>query len=467
MRKTIPLTNIPTLTRRELFRIGATTFAGYELLPMVAPLQVRAAEKLSPRGSAEFCIFLFLVGGPPQLDTFDLKEGKWTPPDFDVRTINPDVKMPVALFPKLSKKLDQMVLARSVEAWESVHERGQYYIQAGRAFSIARAKEIPSVGSVIAYEFNSRRRDSDFLPPFVAMNFTTGGAGLAGPGMLPSTCSPLPLTVERDADQSFVVSAAERDRFNQRWDFLQRLDKAMRTGDSPLGRRVSDFSNYYSGAYKMMKRPDIAKILMFSEEDHKRYGSSSVGDACILARNLVAADAGARYMAIAHQGWDLHAKIYDKTQKVNHYTLCRELDDCYAALLNDLSNTKDKSGRTLLDKTLIVCMGEFGRTPGDINPNKGRDHYRFASTTVFSGGGVKGGRVIGATDETGAKVIQTGWDRKRSIYTEDIVATMYSTLGIDWSKSITNTPSGRKFDYLEPTSATAVINPGEIKQLFV
>src|SRR4051794_27839638 len=145
MRRTTLLTNVPTLSRRDLFRIGATTFAGYELLPMIAPLQVRAAEKVTPRGSAEFCIFLFLVGGPPQLDTFDLKEGKWTPPDFDVRTINPDVKMPFALFPKLSGKLDQMLLARSVEAWESVHERGQYYIQAGRAFSIARAKEIPSV----------------------------------------------------------------------------------------------------------------------------------------------------------------------------------------------------------------------------------------------------------------------------------------------------------------------------------
>ncbi len=180
----------------------------------------------------------------------------------------------------------------------------------------------------------------------------------------------------------------------------------------------------------------------------------------------MAADAGTHYIAVAHQGWDLHAKNYDKTQKINHYTLCRELDDCYSALLDDLSTTKDKHGRPLLDKTLIVCMGEFGRTPGDINPNKGRDHYRYASTTVFSGGGVKGGRVLGATNETGAKVIESGWERKRSIYTEDVVATIYSALGIDWTKSITKTPSGRKFYYLEPNSATEIIYPGEIKQLF-
>jgi hypothetical protein len=112
-------------------------------------------------------------------------------------------------------------------------------------------------------------------------------------------------------------------------------------------------------------------------------------------------------------------------------------------------------------------MGEFGRTPGDLNPNKGRDHYRFASTSVFSGGGVKGGRVLGATDDKGAKVISPGWRRKRSIYTEDVVATIYSALGIDWSKRITNTPSGRAFDYIEVTSATDFINPDEISELFV
>lgn len=150
---------IPKLTRREFFRVGATTFVGYSLLPMVKPLQIQASEKIQPRGSAEFCIFLFLMGGPPQLDTFDVKEGKWTPSDFDIRTITPEIKIPVAIFPRLSEKerLNHLLLARSVEAWESAHERGQYYIQAGRAFSGARAKEIPSVGSVVAYEFDSRR----------------------------------------------------------------------------------------------------------------------------------------------------------------------------------------------------------------------------------------------------------------------------------------------------------------------
>jgi uncharacterized protein (DUF1501 family) len=112
-------------------------------------------------------------------------------------------------------------------------------------------------------------------------------------------------------------------------------------------------------------------------------------------------------------------------------------------------------------------MGEFGRTPGDINPNKGRDHYRYASTTVFSGGGVKTGRVLGATDDTGAKVVSADWHGKRSIYTEDVVATIYSALGIDWGKRITHTPSGRAFDYIDVSSATNLLNVDEVSELFV
>jgi uncharacterized protein (DUF1501 family) len=127
---------------------------------------------------------------------------------------------------------------------------------------------------------------------------------------------------------------------------------------------------------------------------------------------------------------------------------------------------KDKEGRSLLDRTFIVCMGEFGRTPGDITPNKGRDHHRYASTSVFSGGGVKGGRILGGTDEIGAKVVDPGWSRKRSIYTEDIVATIYSAMGIDWTKKLTNTPSGRAFEYVDFTSMTDFINAGEISELF-
>ena len=467
MQKQPGLSLIPKLGRREFFKIGATSFMGFHLLPMVSPLRAATDEKVTPRGSAEFCIFLFLAGGPPQLDTFDLKEGRWTPDDFGIRRLTPDLSMPVGLFPHLTTKLQHLAIVRSGEAWEAVHERGQYYIQVGRAFSPARVAELPSVGSVVAYEFESRKKEGDYLPPFVAMNFTPGGAGLAGPGMLPSNCSPLPLTVKQGADVPFVVPPAEQARFAERWNFLQSLDGSMRNGQSAMGRPVDDFSRYYVGAYEMMKRPEVGQVLQFTEDEHKRYGGSSVGDACILARNLVAADAGAHFMMIAHQGWDLHAKEYDKTQKVNHYTLCRDLDASLGGLLDDLTKTKDKNGRTLLDKTLIVCMGEFGRTPGPLTPNGGRDHHRYANVMLFAGGGVKGDRIIGATDEVGGKVIKAGWHAKRSIYPEDVVTTIYSALGIDWTKEIQNTPSGRAFYYVDGASASGIIAPNEVKELFV
>jgi hypothetical protein len=451
----------PQLRRREFLRVGLASFAGYHLLPTVAPLRVQARAKAKPRGSADFCIFLFLMGGPPQLDTFDVKEGKWTPPDFDIRTVRPGIRMPFGLFPGLSGKLDHLVLARSVEAWESVHERGQYYVQVGRAFSAARAGEMPSVGSVVAYEFAGRRQAADFLPPFVGMNFPPDGAGLAGPGMLPATFGPLPLTVTANADLGFVVPEPERARFRRRWEFLQRLDESLRSGKEPLGRPLRDYHDYYAGAFEMMKRPESARVLSIPDADHKRYGSSGLGDACVVARNLVAADAGTRFIAVAHNGWDLHANVY-----AGHYKLCKELDAAFTSLLDDLAKTRDGAGRTLLERTLIVCMGEFGRTPGELNANKGRDHYRYASTTVFAGGGVRGGRALGATDATGAKVVEPGWHKKRSIFTEDIVATIYSALGIDWTKKITNTPSGRAFYYVEKSSATDYVSPTEVTELF-
>jgi uncharacterized protein (DUF1501 family) len=120
----------------------------------------------------------------------------------------------------------------------------------------------------------------------------------------------------------------------------------------------------------------------------------------------------------------------------------------------------------LLDRTLIVCMGEFGRTTGDLTPGKGRDHHRFAMSGLFAGAGILGGRAIGATDELGARVVSSGWAKKRSIYPEDVGATIYSALGIDWTKEITNTPSGRAFQYVEFQSGTDFLDVSEIAELF-
>jgi hypothetical protein len=454
---------VPTVSRRGFFRTGMAGVSAFYLEPMLRPLNVFATEKAKLRGAAEYCIFIFLNGGASQLDTFDIKEGKWTPPDFKVTTVKPDIVLPVGLFPNLATQLDQVAFVRSVEAWESAHARAQYYLQVGHSFSPARRKEIPSIGAVIAYETQAKRKDTDFLPPYVAMNFGNSQAGLVREGFLESKYGPLPLDMQQGND--FVVAAEEKNVFHRRWEMLQRLNGE--TGSAAKMPPIySEFGGYGKSAYDMMNSPKIAEALSLPAADRVRYGTSPLGDGCILARNLVASNAGTRFVMISHNGWDLHAGMYDPKNKGNHYGLCRELDTALAALITDLRKTQTADGASLLDKTFIVCMGEFGRTGGDLSVNSGRDHNRFASTALFAGAGVKGGRVLGATDPKGEKVVESGWDEKRSMYTEDVVATIYSQLGIDWTKKLINTPSGRAFEYLEPMSGTQFMSFKEIAPLF-
>src|SRR5262245_56564145 len=175
-------TIVPKLSRRAFLRVGPVGVSCFYLLPVLAPRNVRASAKVKPRGSAEYCIFLFLNGGASQIDTFDFKEGRWTPPDFDLRTVKGGLlKLPVGLFPRLSERMDDLAVVRSGEAWEAGHSRAQFYLQVAHPISPARRNEMPSIGTIVAYEMESRRKASDFLPPFVSLNFGTGaGSGIIG-----------------------------------------------------------------------------------------------------------------------------------------------------------------------------------------------------------------------------------------------------------------------------------------------
>lgn len=207
-----------------------------------------------------------------------------------------------------------------------------------------------------------------------------------------------------------------------------------------------------------------------SKEERERYGENEVGLACLLARNLVRADAGTRYIHITHPDWDHHGNIFEHSVKSNHYVRCNEFDRGMANLMRDLaaSPSPNKQGSTLLDDTLIVMATEFGRTPGALNGRKGRHHYNPAYLSLFTGGGVKGGRILGKTDIDGAQVLETGWKyKKMQPRTENVYATIYSALGIDWKKKITNTPSKRAYRYVDLLGATEIISDDEIADLFV
>ncbi len=451
---------IPRLTRRDFMRIGGVSVLGYSLAPILRASNVEAKSSAKMRGGADVCILLFLQGGPSQLDTFDVKEGKWTPEDFDIQTVKPGVRMPVGLMPELSKRLDKYAIIRSLEAWEAEHARGTYYLQAGRILSPARLQEIPSVGSVIAYETRDQRRASDFLPPFVAMNMDT--SSLVGPGMLPSAHAPMAMF--SDSPPPFVLSDSEKGDYQRRRQLLGRLDRGWRETDPHRGRIFSDIDAYYQSAYPMLDNPKAGPVFSVPAEDHARYGATGLGDSCVMARNMVEADAGAKFIFISHGGWDLHGGAY--AAGAGQYSLCGQLDAALSNLLDDLESRKDAQGERLIDRVFIACMGEFGRTPGELTMGGGRDHYRYAGVGVFAGAGVQGGKVIGATDEIGAHPTETGWHKGRSIYPEDVLITIYSLMGIDWTKKVTQTPSGRAFEYIESISPKGPMDFGEISELF-
>ncbi len=369
--------------------------------------------------------------------------------------------------PKLSERLDDIVLVRSMEAWETVHSRGQYYLQTGHAVSPARIKETPSMGAVIAYETMARRKTGDFLPPFVAMNYVASGqyGPLEREGCLASECSPLTLDL-RGQSLPFFVEDADRARLSRRWELLRQLDPARAGSDPTIQKPILEFASFAKSAHRMMGNPAVHEILQLGDAEKKKYGSSPIGDACLLARNMVAAEAGVRFFLLTHGDWDHQRDIYREDGKRGIYKLCEELDSALSALLIDLQRMRAKDGRSLLDKTFVVCMGEFGRAPGDLTVNQGREHYAKAMVGAFAGAGVQGGRVIGATDPEASRVVKSGWRQRRPIFTEDVCATVYSVLGIDWSKRITNTPSGREFVYVDPAAGTSVIDFQEITDLF-
>lgn len=456
-----------TRSRRDLLKIG-----GMGLLAASAdavwPLQLRASDaKVQPRGTARNVIFYEISGAISHVEGFDFKATAGTPKDLDVHKVNADLSLSRLLFPRLEKHVDKLAVVRSMLSHEEVHFRGQYYQQTGRQLNLAFAREIPSIGSVIAMELESRRRPADTFPTYLSFYLEKGAAGALSTGFLPPRFSVVDINPE-SAVKGNALDAKAVELLEERWRLLQELREARAIRPASLGREMAGYEDYYETAHRLIsdsRWPDAFKI---AEEDRKRYGNNPVGISCILARNVLAQDAGTHYIHICHPGWDHHVQIWDRKAASNHYVLCSEFDPAFASLLEDLAATKSKSdpGKTLLDETLVVCMSEFGRTPGALNNMAGRDHYNKCYPALFAGAGVKGGRILGRTDAEGVKCLETGWDRKEQPRMENILATMYSALGIDWSKEIRNTPSGRTYPYVDPLGPNGYIPTNEISTIY-
>ena len=456
-------------SRRDALRWGGLALASTWVDGLVWPLQMSAQGTSNPRGTARNCIFIELGGAISPMDTWDFKETRWTPPDLDVTEVSQGLYLSRTLFPQLAKNMSRVALVRSLQAPELIHFNGQYHTQVGRSLNPAIAREIPAFGSVVAFELAKQRRERDTFPTYISTNLTKARAGSIGAGFLPTW------TTGVDLDPSTVFAAFGGDMsganqvLSERWRLLTELAKINEGQRAAMGQKAADYQTFYDDAYKLLTDARWPQVFSASADDKQRYGDDEFGLGCILARNLLGQNAGTR-MIYVYDGdrWDHHSGIFDKQAEWNHYRTCQRLDKGLVSLLDDLAAMPGQApGATMLDETLIVAQSEFGRTPG-MNPVAGRDHYKGAYTGLYAGGGVAGGRVLGKTDGDGSTCLDTGWRHKSQPFMDNTVATIYSALGIDWKKTVTNTPSGRDYAYVDTVNlgGSAMMESDEIGSLF-
>ncbi len=445
--------DIHPLTRRDTLQIGSVALTGHRFPPsQPRPWPDGPTGRL---GRARFCIFVMLEGGQSHVDSWDFKEGRWTPPRFDVRNIAGIGQWPMGLYPELARRRHRFALVRSMSTADSEHRRGQYRLQTGHRFDPALSTELPAVGSVVAHEYASRRKESDRLPPFVSFN-TLPRDGLKGSGFLSGKYGPVHVNTA-----SGTSGRAPHHQIGSEQTGLRKLLR--RFGSQPSTEASPERMTDRNENCELVSGPLWAGVFMASDAERSRYGANPVGDSFVLARNLVVSDAGTHFIFLTLEGWDDHGAIYtpDGFQRRSH-----ELDTALSQMLDDLVMAKRDDGSSVLDETLVVCIGEFGRTPGGLTSIAGRDHYPHAFTALFAGGGVLPDQVIGATDEAGAEITDFGWAGNRPVYPEDVVATIYSAMGIDCTKAIQDTPSGRTYRYVEPLSRPGKQSDRVVRELF-
>jgi hypothetical protein len=421
------------LSRRDFLKVGAISAGavGLSLSDMLKMKQAHAA----PRDKDDInCILLFLIGAPSQLDTWDLKPNATDTvrgPFKPIKTNVPGVEIGEH-FPLMAKMADRYAIIRSVyHKAAAIHETGHQMMQTGYLFR--GGQEYPHYGAVMSH---LRGRSSTGLPPFVVMPGPIGNTGVSvshgqGAGYLGTKHEPFFLRGD-PAAPGFTISdvnapaGVDPARLKSRKALLDAVDGAQRAFDSTEDSRSRD--NAYEQAFGLIFAEKAKKAFDVTSEDtevRNRYGRNTFGQSCLLARRLV--ENGVRLVTVNmfdtvfnEITWDCHADGGSLAVNLNDYkeTLCPMFDMAYTALLEDLKQ------RGMLDNTLVVAMGEFGRTP-QLNARGGRDHWPGVWSVLFAGGKVRGGQVIGASNKDG------GEPKDRPVSPAEIAATVYKGLGVD------------------------------------
>ena len=440
--------NRPDITRRNFFRIaGAGVTASYLTVDKALACSVATSQQVTTQNKAKNVIFVLLAGAPSHTDTFDLKVVNGTTPAAMMPTVTNGVNWPMGLLPKMGAQLPKMAIVRSMNAWALVHSLAQRWTQIGRNPAASLGNIAPNIGSVVALETAGQRLPNQVYPAFLALN-SPGGADN---GYFPATYAPFKVVPSANGIPN-TSNPLGQPRYEQLYSRLHQIDDPIRV-NSPLGTTVQDYDEFYQSANLLMYNPDVQKGFTFSTADSMRYGNSGFGNACLIAKQVLAANQGTRFIQITLGSWDMHQDIYgaQNPKGNNLFTMCPQLDNGMGALLSDLE------ANGMLSSTLVVLAGEFGRTVGPVTPAGGRDHL-LQQSIVFAGAGVHGGKIIGATNASGSDTTDFGWSRQRYVKPEDVEATIYSAMGINWTTVRCDDPFHRGFEYV-PFSESNVYGP--------
>ena len=407
-------------SRRSFVETIARSAFGVSILPISESLFGSAAQAASPLAAinkAEHVVYLMMNGAMSHIDTFDPKPGKDEGGETKaIQTSVAGVKIGEHL-PELASRMDQLAVIRSMTTETGAHEQGRYLMRT--SYKMIGTIRHPFLGSWLTHFEGKQNKD---LPGSVVIG---GGSTHPGQGYLPASVAPAPVANPATGLQNTKPPKyLDEKNFEKRRRLIGQFEAGFKK--KYLNTDVQAYSEYYSEAVRLLKSPDL-EAFDISKEDQAmkdKYGANRIGQGCLLARRLV--EKGVRFVEIEHGGWDNHNDIYESFN-----SRAVQLDTAIAALMDDLKD------RGLLSKTLIVLSTEFGRSP-KINANAGRDHHPGCFSAMITGAGIKGGQVIGKTDEIGKSV------EEDHCYPYDLNATIAYGCGLPYTQEY-QASNGRPF----------------------
>jgi hypothetical protein len=416
-------------TRRDFLRVGGLSAFGLSLAHLLQSESLGETSRPSA-ARAKSVILVYLGGGLSQNDSFDLKPDAPASVRSKFRQIPTRVPgtMIGELLPRMAQVMDRVALVRSGSHNNDHHETATNWVLSGRFGSPF--GDYPAIGAVVAHELGF----TGVLPPYMAVpknpSFTweLGKSAFLG-GRFESFKTGDPNEPNFRVRDVAPSEALPMRRVERRESLLAAVDGLAREVHG--NDQIATYDEFRSRAASMILSPESQRAFTIERERpalRERYGHTTFGQSCLLARRLV--EHGVRFVTVNAGGWDHHEKIFENLQRK-----LPEFDQGFATLIDDMSS------RGLLQDTLVLAFGEFGRTP-KINKGAGRDHWGPAASLLFAGAGVQGGKLIGATDRLGAQVTT------HPIAPADVASTVFQLLGIDPHRMLV-TPDGRQLPILD------------------